>query len=214
MYACRKWTSWRRRPAAFAPSLVPAGVPIVALTAHAFAEQVTECQQAGMESHLAKPFTPEALLRAVEHAVTIRQARQANIDVDTAPAHGAGCVMPAIGSEPAVLDLTAFERTAAFLSSEAVVSYLRTLAEQAESLLKRLREPDALARTGVDLAAAAHKLAGSAGMFGFERLARVARRFEHAALSGTPDTPTLADQLGAAIDVSLREMLTRGQTTS
>ena len=50
-------------------------VPVIALTAQAFAEQVAECQAAGMDSHLAKPFAPEALLAAVTRAVAIGQAR-------------------------------------------------------------------------------------------------------------------------------------------
>jgi CheY-like chemotaxis protein len=40
-------------------------VPIVALTAWAFADQVKECLNAGMDGHLAKPFTLEALRAAV-----------------------------------------------------------------------------------------------------------------------------------------------------
>ncbi len=43
-------------------------VPIVALTAQAFAEQVAECRDAGMGSHLAKPFDPERLVSAVVSA--------------------------------------------------------------------------------------------------------------------------------------------------
>ena len=43
-------------------------VPIVALTAQAFAEQVRICHSAGMNSHLSKPFTYEALLDAVVRA--------------------------------------------------------------------------------------------------------------------------------------------------
>jgi signal transduction histidine kinase/DNA-binding response OmpR family regulator len=49
-------------------------VSIVALTAQAFTEQVTECRKAGMDSHLAKPFDPETLLAAVVHATSVRPA--------------------------------------------------------------------------------------------------------------------------------------------
>ena len=37
-------------------------VPIVALTAHAFAEQVGECYEAGMDDHVSKPFDQETLI--------------------------------------------------------------------------------------------------------------------------------------------------------
>ncbi len=72
-------------------------VPIVALTAQAFAEQVSECRKAGMDSHLAKPFTPDALRDAVAHAVA------------AGPPRGEAAALPedmgqpaaALGSEPA-----------------------------------------------------------------------------------------------------------------
>ena len=43
-------------------------VPIVALTAQAFAEQIRTCHVAGMNSHISKPFTYESLLDAVVRA--------------------------------------------------------------------------------------------------------------------------------------------------
>jgi CheY-like chemotaxis protein len=50
-------------------------VPIVALTAQAFTEQVAECRKAGMDSHLSKPFDPESLLAAVVCAARADLAR-------------------------------------------------------------------------------------------------------------------------------------------
>jgi signal transduction histidine kinase/ActR/RegA family two-component response regulator len=47
-------------------------VPIIALTAQAFTEQVAECREAGMDSHLAKPFDPDTLLAAVMRAAGIQ----------------------------------------------------------------------------------------------------------------------------------------------
>ena len=43
-------------------------VPIVGLTAQAFAEQVAACRKAGMDAHVPKPFSPEMLLQAVINA--------------------------------------------------------------------------------------------------------------------------------------------------
>ena len=120
----------------------------------------------------------------------------------------------AIGSELPVLDPAAFERTAAFLAPQAVAAYLRTLAERGEALLRGLHAPDALARAGSDLADAAHTLAGSAGMFGFERLAMVARRFERAVQTNAAETPDLAEVLCAAIEASLQEMHSRAPASA
>jgi CheY-like chemotaxis protein len=39
-------------------------VPIVALTAQAFTDQVAACRKAGMDNHLSKPFDPDTLLAA------------------------------------------------------------------------------------------------------------------------------------------------------
>ncbi|MGI4799522.1 MAG: PAS domain S-box protein, partial [Janthinobacterium lividum] len=148
-------------------------VPIVALTAQAFAEQVAECRAAGMNDHLAKPFTPEALLAVVTQAAAAREADdQADIttgDVVSMPATST------LDAGVAILDNAVFERTAAFLAPEAVAACLRTIGERCEALLYALRKPGALAGERPDLAAAAHVLAGSAGMFGFGRLAAAAR---------------------------------------
>ena len=154
-------------------------VPIVALTAHAFTEQVAECRNAGMDSHLAKPFNPGMLLAAVARV--------------SAP-------------ELWVLNPTVFERTAFFLAPDTVTSYLRTIAEGGEALLRRLRKPDALSSAGNELAEAAHTLAGSAGMLGFERLAALGSRFERAVLSSPTEAPVLVDGLSAALEATLKEI--------
>lgn len=49
-----------------------ADLPIVALTAHAFAEQRERCDQAGMNDFLAKPFKPDDLYELVERWTTDR----------------------------------------------------------------------------------------------------------------------------------------------
>jgi PAS domain S-box-containing protein len=43
-------------------------VPIVALTAQAFADQIAVCHESGMDSHVSKPFTLEMLTEAVQRA--------------------------------------------------------------------------------------------------------------------------------------------------
>jgi CheY-like chemotaxis protein len=45
-------------------------VPIIALTAQTFAEQVAECHKAGMDGHVAKSFDLETLLSAVVQATS------------------------------------------------------------------------------------------------------------------------------------------------
>ncbi len=191
-------------------------VPVMALTAQAFTEQVSECRKAGMDGHLAKPFTPDALRDAVAQAAAGPRQGGAGTPqgakdqpAAAAPPSNAAPATPAPGSELPVLDPVAFGRTAGFLSPAALASYLQTIAERGEALLRVLHAPGALASTGADLAAAAHTLAGSAGMFGFERLATAARGFEHAVQAGAPDAQTLGDGLAAAIKASLLEISAR-----
>ena len=178
-------------------------VPIVALTAHAFTEQVAECRKAGMDSHLSKPFDPETLLAAVAHAVA---ARSQQPDPSSAPASSGD---PVFGSEVPVLNAVAFKRISASLNPEAVDSYLRTIVELGNRLLLGLRNADALKSDGDALAAMAHSLAGSAGMFGFERLATVGRRFERVVETDVADVPALAEDLCKAIEATHHEIYER-----
>ena len=43
-----------------------ASIPIIAMTADAFAENVTECLNAGMNGHIAKPLKIDALLNELK----------------------------------------------------------------------------------------------------------------------------------------------------
>jgi PAS domain S-box-containing protein len=181
-------------------------VPIVALTAQAFSEQVAECHKAGMDSHLPKPFDPDSLLTAVLRAVEVRSARAEGIS--------SASMSAVIGSDLVVFNPAVFELTAFYLSSEAVSSYMEAIAERGEALLRGLRGPDALVQTGDELAEAAHTIAGSAGMFGFERLTAVGRRFERAVQAGAAEAPALADGLSAALEVTLQAIHDRTLATA
>ena len=64
-------------------------------------------------------------------------------------------------------------------------------------------------RRVIELADAAHAIAGSAGMFGFERLTTVGRRFERAVHASAADAPALADGLSAALQATLAALRDR-----
>ena len=191
-------------------------VPIIALTAQAFAEQIEECRMAGMESHLAKPFTQDALIDAIDHAVDTMATPDGASDA-------AGC-----GSHLPVCNAAAFEEVAAILPSNAILTYLRTLSARGAALRDELREQHCVTAGEADaagrastitsrrafprpeiLARQAHNLAGSAGMLGFQRLAFVASRFEQAVEQASPDGPDLGGSLDALIEASLAEMQRR-----
>lgn len=192
-----------------------ARVPIVALTAQAFTEQIEECLLAGMDSHLAKPFTPQALLDAVTDAVEKGKARReaSVVPPHATSGHGKSLLVNTafISADLGlpVLDMAEFDRTAAFLAPEALASYLQTIAGRGTALLDELHASGDLVHAKGTLAESAHTLSGSAGMFGFKRLAAVARRFEHAVQTAAPEAPAVALHLSVTIDASLEELRNR-----
>lgn len=115
------------------------------------------------------------------------------------------------GSDLPICDAGAFGRTAAFLPASAVSTYLTTLVTRSETLLQDLRRPGIAAAESGALSGAAHILAGSAGMFGFQRLAFVTRQFEQAAEASSPGMPAIIQSLVAAIKGSVREMQSRAR---
>ena len=204
-------------------------VPIVALTAQAFTDQIEACRAAGMDSHLAKPFEMDALLAAVSRAAVSRAAGHGSApdvsyaDVSATPAAAAPAAPPPDPTPPdptppdptppdlipPVVDPKVFAHTASFLPAETVTSYLRTILELGETLLRALREPDALRGDTEDLAKTAHTLAGSAGMFGFQRLASTGQRFERALQANSPEADDLAQHLATTVENTRNDIQAR-----
>jgi PAS domain S-box-containing protein len=184
-------------------------VPIVALTAQVFTEQIEACRAAGMDTHVAKPFTLDTLLGAIKRGVAAAGSRPAPQARPPAAAPARQTAGAALGADLPVLDEAALDRTAAVLKPEAVTSYLRTLAGKAEALQDDLRARGEIRGSAQKLAASAHALAGSAGMFGFDRLVFVARHFERAAKIDPVQAAAMADDLNAALQLSIDAMRTR-----
>jgi signal transduction histidine kinase/CheY-like chemotaxis protein/HPt (histidine-containing phosphotransfer) domain-containing protein len=170
-------------------------VPVVALTAQAFADQIEACRTAGMQGHVAKPFDEKVLLDAVTQAAATRIADEPGDD-DDAWETGRSCepdcfeepeATPspaATGTEPVLFDRAAFDAIARMLPPEQVAAYLRTLVDNVETLLIQLREPGLPGGDADELAQSSHALAGTAGMLGFLRLSGAARHFERAVHGG------------------------------
>ena len=168
-------------------------VPVIALTAQAFAEQIEICRQAGMDNHVSKPFRRAGLLATIEKIATSPR--------DTEPATASLAASPGDIGLP-IFDGAAFEDIINTMAAADVAENLRTMIARCETLLGGLQSPDMLSRAG-ELAEAAHKLAGGAGTFGFLHVAAAARRFEVAADAGAPETVALGDHLAAAINASV-----------
>ncbi len=172
-------------------------VPIVALTAQAYADQVEECREAGMGSHLSKPFTAADLLEIVAAAAISGAQQLMQADTTAAPPTS----QPEVPCPPAlpILNKQVYDQTAAVLSPDAVKRHTATLADRFDTLLLRLVQPNALAVDGAKLAEAAHTVSGSAGMFGFERLSSDAKLFERSTTINSPDITERTDALIATL---------------
>ena len=146
----------------------PAGqVPILAVTASAFAEDIEACHAAGMNAHLAKPIERDALMAALDRLTGDEAAR---------PVQPASLVAP----QPE-LPLLARRRADGKLAipglDEASASklapvFLQEIAEQTRVL--RAAGPEMVG----EAIAAAHRLTGSAATLGATRLAAAARQFQ------------------------------------
>jgi CheY-like chemotaxis protein/HPt (histidine-containing phosphotransfer) domain-containing protein len=183
-------------------------VPIVAVTAQAFAEQVADCRKAGMGVHLGKPFDQAKLLAAVNLAADAGPVRGED-PVRAIAVAPRGSPTPDTGFELPVIERDVFEKTASSLAPAAAEAYLRTIADLGDALLRDLRGEDALTRNRDALVHAAHTMAGSAGMFGFRRVSEIGRNFERAMQSGPDEQVLLAERLNSAIEATLLEVQAR-----
>lgn len=146
-------------------------LPIVALTANAFASDLEACRAAGMDDHVAKPVSMEALLLAVDRWARTVDPLDDVVEAPTAATLAAASSIP-------------LKRKSTFRPSVAAQ------AKYAEHRVRTLEHVDALIRRGTfaeeELQAAAellHKLAGTAGMFGETALGDRASELEEGLLA-------------------------------
>ena len=179
-------------------------IPILALTAYAFPEQVAQCRSAGMDGHVAKPVDYAVLMRAISDVI----AR-------TPPKWAEDCSPPAPPGAKAEekslprLDRTVLDQTLAFIPPGEVGANLKALRARKKQMLALLDQSAAPAL----LAETAHALASTAGMFGFVALSAASRNFERAAANEAPEASGLAQHVRAearaalgALDEFMREI--------
>lgn len=162
-------------------------VPIIALTAQSFKEQITQCVAAGMNEHVAKPVD-YALLND-----TIAKVMASNKNEASPLLH-----FHERENKPAQsdrFDKTKFDETAALLPPEEVVQYMEWLRSHCEQMLQLSQHPQAPALMNDT----AHTLASTSGMFGFLALCSIGRLYERAILEDAAQAEELAPKLKTEI---------------
>ncbi|MDD3329377.1 MAG: ATP-binding protein [Zoogloea sp.] len=170
-------------------------LPIVAMTAHAMAEQRRQCREAGMDDHIAKPIVPEQLAETILHH-TRRPPRGEPASPSPAPT-------PAAPGLPRVEGLD----TAGGLRrcSGNLELYLRLLARFVGNQAATLAGIDAALASGHHQEAErlAHTLHGTAANLGADALRQAARALESALRDGRPGTDA-RDRLARECDILAR----------
>lgn len=150
-------------------------VPVVALTANVFSQQIASYRDAGMNDHLGKPFHRGGLLAMVERL--------------SAPDHSSAAPQGGDDTAPAILDQA---------SQRALTEMIGV--EKTSELLRRFRG-DLPQKLGSDcpvaLKADAHAIISTSGLLGFSRLSLAARALEQSIDAGGEIGPALAALLAA-----------------
>lgn len=163
-------------------------VPVIALTANVFSQQVASYREAGMNDHLGKPFHRTALLAMVERWGAIR-ARPDTTLAET----GESVATPA----ETVVDIACQNELAALVGPDKMSDLLSKLSQDLRLRLRSV-EPSSLRDD-------AHSITSAAGLLGFTELSAAARAVQQAVDCEADVAPPLM-RLLAARTAALREI--------
>jgi PAS domain S-box-containing protein len=178
-----------------AEGIGPGLLPVIALTANAYPEDVAAARAAGMQGHLAKPVVFAQLARALQRWLPTRivEAEHAGTVAgggagDEAGGERAGLSAPARIADPAAR-ASALARSPRLVARwqarrlEAITAVAERLADGSLTLAGA-RGTDKAGEGAGDLARLLHKLAGTAAMFGEPALGVAAAALERALVTG------------------------------
>ena len=159
-------------------------IPIVALTAHAFKEEVSRCMDAGMNDYLSKPIDPQKLIDILAKWLPRRPGGMSDDYEMQGPRDAAGAEIGEERNEP-VFDreylLKATMNDPGF-GKKALELFLETGSGLLASLETAIEAGDA-----AEIMRVAHSIKGSSGSVGARRVAEIASIIEKEAKDGRPD---------------------------
>jgi signal transduction histidine kinase/DNA-binding response OmpR family regulator len=170
-----------------------ATVPIIALTANAFADDMKACRDAGMSDFVAKPIRKRLL---VETLAKIVLGAAPDVLVAGASADSLPRVAAALGP---LIDRTIVAELITDLGADGTAAALRTFLDETRGRLVLLEQ---LAASGdrAALEMEAHTLKGAAGALGFAHVAELARKLEFdARAAGAPGTASDSNDYAAQV---------------
>ena len=163
-------------------------VPIVAMTAHAMAGDRERCLRAGMDAYVPKPIRPDELLAAIDGLIGPSNTAAASGDVGPA-------TPPATTRDLDRATLLASFGGNGTLLVEVIDAFLADSAGLVATIHEAIGHEN-----GAGVAAAAHQLKGSVGLFVQKGAYDAARRLERAARDGQlNDAGSLAAELEAEL---------------
>ncbi len=172
-----------------------ADLPIVAMTAHAMAEERDRCLAAGMNGHISKPIDPHTLYRTLAAYHSTGGARTSKPDQGAAPDPVPLPDLPGIDVAGGLARVAG--------NRSLFLSLLKTFAERHRGAARAVE--DALAAGDVERAKReAHSVKGAAGNLGIVALQAAAADLEEAiggGKSAASAMPAFARELAVAADV-------------
>ena len=169
-------------------------LPVIAMSAHVFDNEVAQHLQSGMDAFIGKPIAPDGLAQTITSVLGRTPGERAAMDGARAGSGGESIIDPAV-----------LAQDRAVLGAERGTLMVDTFIETAPAQIDGIRQ--ALAEGRAERAAdLAHALRGAAGSLGLRRLAERCGVLE--ARARTPEAAAVAEELDRLFDESREALVT------